>query len=116
VTRGSITGQVKAISMIVAIESLIPDRGARSTQSNPVPAPAELNINKAEWLRRQQGETIDSQKGPVDEEANRAEPEPAPGPAEDAPNPLASHVPGIVSTPDTRVPFSIKKNPFARHR
>ena len=116
VTRGSITGQVKAISMIVAIEGLIPDRRAGSAQTNPVPAPAEPDIYRAEWLRRQQGEIIDPQQDPIDEEANPAEPEPAPGSAEDAPNQLTSLAPGFVSTPDTRVPFSIKKNPFARYR
>ena len=31
-TRGSITGQVKALSMIIAIEGLIPDPRARSSQ------------------------------------------------------------------------------------
>jgi hypothetical protein len=67
------------------------------------------------------------------------ESEPIPGPAEDAPPPLgpafdpsesafanlfhssentprAPHVPAFVSAPDTRKPFSIKKNPFARRR
>jgi hypothetical protein len=38
-TRGSITGQVKAIQMIVAIEGMIPDRRAGSAKTNSVPAP-----------------------------------------------------------------------------
>ncbi|MGB8538683.1 MAG: hypothetical protein WCD57_19830, partial [Acidobacteriaceae bacterium] len=38
-TPGSITGQVKAIQMIVAIEGLIPDRRAGSAKKNSVPAP-----------------------------------------------------------------------------
>src|SRR5271156_6709054 len=38
-TRGSITGQVKAIQMIVAIEGMIPDRRAGSAKKNSVPAP-----------------------------------------------------------------------------
>ena len=37
-TRGSITGQVKALSMIVAMESLIPDRRAGSSQKTPASA------------------------------------------------------------------------------
>ena len=38
-TRGSITGQVKALQMIVAIEGLIPDGRAGSAKKNTVPAP-----------------------------------------------------------------------------
>jgi hypothetical protein len=38
-TRGSITGQVKALSMIVAIQGLIPDRRAGSAEKNPAPPP-----------------------------------------------------------------------------
>ena len=86
VTRGSISGQVKAVSMIVAIEGLIPDRPPAPGTTNPplrrpnlisIPPPAP---RPAVGLPRQQG----------------------PGSTEDA--------------PDTRVPFSIKKNPFARRR
>jgi hypothetical protein len=36
-TRNSITGQVKALAMIVAIESLIPDRRAASSQKAAAP-------------------------------------------------------------------------------
>ena len=40
-TRGSITGQVKALAMIVAIEGLIPDRRAVScAERKPPPAHA----------------------------------------------------------------------------
>jgi hypothetical protein len=38
-TRGSITGQVKAIQMIVAIEGMIPDGRAGSAKKNSIPAP-----------------------------------------------------------------------------
>jgi hypothetical protein len=34
ITRGSITGQVKALSMIVAMQGLIPDRRALSSEPN----------------------------------------------------------------------------------
>src|SRR5579859_6859630 len=50
VTRGSITGQVKAISMIVAIEGLIPDRRA-SRDNQSAPPPPEPDIYKSKWLR-----------------------------------------------------------------
>jgi hypothetical protein len=105
VTRGSISGQVKAISMIVAIEGLIPDRRAGSKNNQSAPPPSQPDIYPAAWLRRQQGETIDPQPGPAlleqEDEPNLAEPEPAPGSPEDAP-----------SAPDTRVPFSIKRTPL----
>src|SRR5271156_4755464 len=39
-TRGSITGQVKALSMIVAMQNFIPDRRALSSQKKSAPAPA----------------------------------------------------------------------------
>ena len=38
-TRGSITGQVKALAMIVAIEGLIPDRRAVPAQNKTAPLP-----------------------------------------------------------------------------
>ncbi len=44
VTRGSITGQVKALSMIVAIEGLIPDRRAGSVDKNPASPPSKPQI------------------------------------------------------------------------
>jgi hypothetical protein len=129
VTRGSISGQVKAISMIVAIEGLIPDRRAGSKNNQSAPPPSEPDIYPAAWLRRQQGETIDPQPGPAlveeEDEPNLAEPEPAPGSAEDAPPPPGTHSPifdpsGFAnrppSAPDTRVSLSMKKNPFARRR
>ena len=137
-TRGSITGQVKAISMIVAIEGMIPDRRAGSSDKNSAPPSSLQDIDGAAQLRHQQEETIDPQPDPVllqeeDEEPGIAEPEPAPGSAEDAPpatsmppsptfehtnSPLANGSSDTASwapsARDTRVPFSIKKNPFAR--
>jgi hypothetical protein len=138
VTRGSISGQVKAISMIVAIEGLIPDRRAGSKNNQSAPPPSQPDIYPAAWLRPQQGETIDPQPGPAlveeEDQANLAEAEPAPGSAEDTPPPpdtpspifdpsgfanrpnSSQPTPSAPQAPDTRVPFSIKKDPFARRR
>jgi hypothetical protein len=129
VTRGSISGQVKAISMIVAIEGLIPDRRAGSRNNQSAPPPSQPDIYTAAWLRRQQGETIDPQPAPAlveqEDEPNLAEPEPAPGSAEHAPPPPGTPSPifdasGFAnrppSAPNTRVSLSLKKNPFARRR
>ncbi|MGB8536319.1 MAG: hypothetical protein WCD57_07890 [Acidobacteriaceae bacterium] len=102
-TPGSITGQVKAIQMIVAIEGLIPDRRAGSAKRNSVPAP------------------IYPQPGPARQEDDFGVPEPeaASGSAEDVPrDPIPnqstfanrftrSQVPEPY-VPDTRVPFSTK--------
>ena len=41
VTRGSITGQIKALSMIVAIEGLIPDRRLSPSPTPPAPSPVD---------------------------------------------------------------------------
>jgi hypothetical protein len=52
-TRGSMSSQVKALSMIVAIEGLIPDRRAASAQNKPAPPPVKAEIYQAAWLREQ---------------------------------------------------------------
>ena len=42
VTRGIIAGQIKALSMIVAIEGLIPDRRVSPPQRNPAAPPVAI--------------------------------------------------------------------------
>jgi hypothetical protein len=127
-TRGSITGQVKALSMIVAMQNFIPDRLAVLPEKNSPAAPA--------WRREQQDTTIEPQP-PAQHEDSPCVPDPelAPGSAEEAPpdpgpsqstfanrfspsqaQPPAPYVPVLASVPDTRVGFSIKKNPFAHPR
>ena len=49
-TRGSITGQVKALAMIVAIEGLIPDRRAVPAPNKSTPLPVNSQIYRAAWL------------------------------------------------------------------
>jgi len=129
--------------MIVAIEGLIPDRRAGSAEKNPAPPPNKAQIYQSEWLREQLAKTNGSQPKPVQEEAQDEDgtpvdqAEPAFGSAEDAPpdpSSIPSPDPGeptfatpvsLLETqstphaafpPDTRVPFSIPKNPFARRR
>ena len=147
ITRGSLVGQVKALSMIVAIEGLIPDRRVASARNQPAPPPVTPDIYKAAWLRAQQtgendGENVDplrtasqwetasdpsSAPGGPDGPPPTAEPTQAPAsavsqhraaPGNGTPAPsLAPRVPMADHfAPDTRVPFSIKKNPFARRR
>jgi hypothetical protein len=153
-TRGSITGQVKALSMIVAMQNFIPDRRAVSLEkkSHPAPAPqihASACLSRPAVERReQQSTTIDPppRQSPGQEEdapgvpacpgvprsvpwkpefapasAGEVPPDPGPSPSNfanrftpsEAPEP---YVPLFASVPDTRVPFSIKKNPLNRSR
>jgi len=156
-TRGSITGQVKALSMIVAMQNFIPDRLAVSrlavsSEKNSAPATnTQSQIYAAAWRGGQQATTIDPQPdpAPVQQEDGSArpgvpwgvsarpgvpwkpklapgsvgDPPPGPGPSQstfanrftpsEAPEPF---VPLFASVPDTRVGFSIKKNPFAHSR
>jgi hypothetical protein len=160
-TRGSITGQVKALSMIVAMQNFIPDRLtvsrlAASSEKKSPPAPAQIYaaacpprpsrpaVEPAVGRRGQEATTIDPQPSPAPAQkevgptrpgvpGGAQEPEHAPGSAGEAPpdpGPSQStfanrltlseapepYVSRFASVPDTRVPFSIKKNPFARPR
>jgi hypothetical protein len=158
-TRNSITGQVKALSMIIAMQNFIPacpacpgmprslpwDRRAVSSEEKPAPSPAPAQIYEAAWLRKQQAATIDPQPTPpvppapacrgacrgAQQEDSPGIPEPSPvtkAPLDPVPSqptfahrvPLADGVPPYVpqlnSVPDTRVPFSIKVNPFKYRR
>jgi hypothetical protein len=97
-TRGSITGQVKALSMIIAMQNFIPDRHAVSSEKKSPPAPTP-QIHATVGRSGQQATTID--------------PQPSPAPAQkEAPFP---YVPVFGSVPDFRVGFSIK-NPFVHPR
>ena len=81
-TRNSITGQVKAISMIVATQNFIPDRRAVSSEKKSAPASTHPQIYPAAW--RQQATT----------RATTNDPQPSPAPAqqeqEDPPTELSS--------------------------
>jgi hypothetical protein len=105
-TRNSASAQMKALSMIVAIEGLIP-----SGSNDRRPSSAQNTAPAADWLSEQQ--------------TNTAIPHPTPGavahatsdlgpaldfvPSEPAPPSPQAHVPA--SAPDNRVPSSIEKKP-----
>ena len=143
-TRGSMSGQVKALSLIAAIEGLIPARRAASAPNKPAPPPVIADIYPAAWLRQQQENGV-SPPAPAQQEASpephklssrlsrhAAEPErsAAEGPTVDltrstdsagrlSPSQTASsmpRVPGADFVPDSRTPFFIRKNPWARRR
>jgi hypothetical protein len=54
-TRGTIAGQIKALSMIVAIEGLVPDRRFCQPSAPPIHSP--------DWLRKQQHEPASEEPG-----------------------------------------------------
>ncbi len=116
-TRGSITGQVKALAMIVAIEGLIPDRRAVPAQNKTAPLPiaqiyqAACPPRPAVGLAGQQRETANPQPDPElaqeeDEPARPASPglprsvpwKPTHGSAADVPPPPCK-TPGPVFDP-----------------
>jgi hypothetical protein len=139
ITRGSLVGQVKVLTMIVAIEGLIPDRRAASAHTKPAPTPETPDIYEAEWLRNQRSGKNEGPNPTPTEEETASEPSSAPdipptaepipasvpavsqhqaAPGNGTPTPsLAPRVPMADHfAPDTRVPFSIRKNPFGHRR
>src|SRR5271156_6117133 len=135
-TRNSMSAQIKALSMIVAIEGLISDRRAGSSEKKSASPSVVPQIDIAAWLREQQEKTTSPQPSPdlVRDEDGPGVPDPPPGEAPDAPaypgpdfdssefilarsfspaetTPLAPHAPVSASAPDNRVPSSIEKNP-----
>jgi hypothetical protein len=93
-TRGIIAGQIKALSMIVAIEGLIPDRRSSPSGTQPAAPPLTADIYRAAWLGKQQHQAVGEE--PADPvaatEAHPAapqipDPEPAPKPATATPPP-----------------------------
>jgi hypothetical protein len=95
-TRNSMSAQIKALTMIVAIEGLIPDRNtnrrAASAQNKSAPQPVNPQIDTAAWLREQQGKTT----------------VPEPSPSETTPS--SPHARVSDPAADNRVPSSIEKS------
>jgi hypothetical protein len=58
VTRGIIAGQIRALSMIIAIEGLIPDRRLSPSGTQPAAPPVEPDIYAAKWRREQQHQPV----------------------------------------------------------
>jgi hypothetical protein len=120
-TRSSVTGQVKALSMIIAMQNLIPDRHAISAEKKSALATHSHGVPASP--------ASPACPGVPRSVPRETEPELAPGSAPEAPpdpNPTQSiranpsspseapppYVPLFTSVPDLGVPFSIKKNPL----
>jgi hypothetical protein len=116
-TRGSITGQVKAVSMIVAILNLIPGRHAISSE-NKSPAAPTPQSHTAAWLRRHKAATTDLQPSPAPPVPNgsAAQAPPKPNPSQfTAEGATPPYPPLSNSVPDLGIPLPIK-NPFVYPR
>jgi hypothetical protein len=132
-TRGSIAGQVKALSMISAIEGYIPDRRFSPSAKQPQAPPVKADIYEAEWLpnRRQEFAAKELADPVPTAETRPAEPQipdppPSPNPEPDQPSVANSLIPdGFNWVPlatgnafdiprDTWKPFSIQKGRFGR--
>ncbi len=146
VTRGSIAGQIKAVSLIIAMEGLIPGRGVSPSQTQPTAPTVKPEIYTPEWLGKQQHQPVSPQAeddGPGDPvSGTKTPPEPAPELTKDTsfphldqpqPSPLnpfinppkLNRIPAATDfTLDTvletntslRLPFSIQKNRFGKRR
>ena len=128
-TRGSITGQVKALSMIVAMQNFIPDRPAVSSEKKSSPAPIPTQIYAAACPpgpavglkgRKFACRPRLSRREPAPSSAEEAPPNPGPSQptvvkpfnSSEAP-PVAPYVPLYGSVPDMRLGFSIKRTPLS---
>jgi hypothetical protein len=125
-TRNGMSAQVKAISLIIAIEGLIPDRRLASAKNEPASPPAHAGFYKAEWLRKQEEENANSQSAPdkevTPEQTNVVgsdSPHPTADLTQSAPPSVTDSSPYLSGTswvPDSRTSFHINKHPFGRRR
>jgi hypothetical protein len=93
-TRNSASAQIKALSMIVAIEGLLSDNRAGSSKKKSASPPAVSQIDIAAWLREQQAKSAVPHTSPDPVRDEDAPGVPDPSPAHPGPAP-------IERTPDT---------------
>jgi hypothetical protein len=105
-TRSSVTGQVKALSMIIAMQNFIPDRHAVSSEKKSAPAHPQIAPGSPAPASRGAAEAPPNHR-PSQSFANRIRSSQAPPPP---------YVPLFNSVPDLGVPFSTIKNPFVHPR
>jgi hypothetical protein len=126
-TRNSISGQIKAMSMIVSIEGLIPDRKEKKSAE---PSP-EVNIFHPDWFLEAREKAAAAKAGldPVQHQEESAIPDPLTAAAPGTP-PIAGPAFGSneynennftdlsqtlsAAVPDPTAAFSIKTKPYLR--
>jgi hypothetical protein len=94
-TKGSISGQIKAISLIIAIEDLIPGRRLASARNHPAALPVDLQMYLSEAMRRKTEAAGPSEVVTAMEAPRATEAEPPAKSANEAPSPSRnqSHTP-----------------------
>jgi hypothetical protein len=108
--QGIVAGQTKALSMIVAIEGLIPDRRLAPTETQPTAPPVKAQIYNSEWRREQQREPVGEE--PRDAVADTKTPAMMPQtPTGATPEPTQELANGI-SSPNLSRPQLRVANPF----
>ena len=131
-TRNSVTAQVKALSMIVAMENLIPDRRAAPAENASAPEPPRPAIYKSLWLREQQAmdaepqpddtfaeqedSSLHSEPGPSRAAEQAPPPDPGPTTNPSQPQSPAPYLPNVPRVPDASGPCFSGKSPFQRGR
>jgi hypothetical protein len=107
-TRNGMSAQVKALSLIIAIEGLIPDRRAVSAQRKTASQPEIPPFYVSEWMRTQKnGQSVDPQP-PLSQEEVAPEPQSqsasrcADDPAH-TPNPTSTELSSSSSQPERSV-------------
>ena len=111
-TRNSMSAQIKALSMIVAIEGLIPSgtNGRRAGSSEKSASlPAVPQIDAVAWFREQQRKT--TRPGPVGDEDGSGVSDPPPAEAADSSDANLARPSVSASAPDHRVPSATEKTP-----
>jgi len=122
-TRGSVSGQVKALTMIVAMLNFIPDHRAVSTEKKSDSAPAVPPVPPAPAKRgagrgaKQEHSRAVCEPEPAPGSAAEVPPEPVPSQSADRVSPAKAlpYVPLFNSVPDLGIPLPIK-NAFVHPR
>ena len=115
-TRGIIAGQIRALSMIIAIEGLIPDRRLSPSGTRPAAPPVEPDIYAAKWRREQQHQPVGEEPTDLVAAAETRPaaphvhvPEPTPEPAPKPPN--ETSFPNLGNQPSPLNPFINPRSP-----
>ncbi len=131
-TRGNMSSQVKALSIIATIEGLIPDRRAVSAPGKPAHPPVTADIYQAAWLGKQQELSPTGQQAAPEPQSSpgSADPPPAVSPTVDLTgstdfpshsspsetDPWAPRVPGADFVPPSRGPLALRMGAWKRRR
>jgi hypothetical protein len=108
VTRGSVTAQIKAMSMIVAIEGIIPDRRLARAYAQTASAPAQPFVH----VGKPHHEQPPASEGRQPDDQGRKQP--APGPTQKSPAVSAANTksdPAFASAPTTPLNPFVHSNP-----